>query len=303
MSDLLARIHADEVLVGDGALGTLLLARGLPAGAPPEIVNLERPETLVEIARLYLEAGADIVQTNTFGASPLKLAAYRLAERAAEVNCAAVEAARRAITAMAKAAPAGRRAYVAGSCGPSGRLLKPFGDTAPEELSESFRQQIRALADAGVDAISIETMTDLTEAVLAVRAAKEVVPALPVFAAMTFDETPRGFFTIMGVDIPRAATGLREAGADVVGSNCGNGIERMLAIARAFAAQRARPLIIQANAGLPRIEDGRAVYPETPEFMAARANELMAAGARVIGGCCGTTPEHIRALRRAVDAR
>jgi len=301
MSGLLERIRADGVLVADGAMGTLLIARGLPAGAPPESVNLERPEVLEEIAGLYLDAGADIVQTNTFGGSPLKLAAYGLADRAEDVNRAAVTAARRAVAAARAHAGGRRAAWVAGSCGPTGRLLEPYGDTRPDEMSESFTRQLRALVEAGVDAISVETMTDLTEAVLAVRAAKLVAPRIPVFAAMTFDATPRGFFTIMGVDVARAAAGLAAAGADVVGSNCGNGIETMVAIARAFATLGARPLIVQANAGLPRLEGDAAIYPETPEFMASHAAALIAAGARVIGGCCGTTPEHIRALRHAVD--
>jgi 5-methyltetrahydrofolate--homocysteine methyltransferase len=289
---LLSRVRAGEILVGDGAMGTQLFERGLAPGDCPESWNLSRPEVLEEIARSYLEAGSDIVETNTFGASPLKLARYALDARTEEINRAAVEAVRRAV---------GTRAVVAACLGPSGRMLKPYGDADPGEVSASYERQIAALAGAGVAAFCIETMTDLKEAALAVRAAKSVAPGLPVMATMTFDPTPRGFFTIMGADVASAARGLEEAGADVVGSNCGNGIENMIAIAREFRRHTDLPLLIQSNAGLPEREGDRVVYRETPSFMAGRALELVALGVSIIGGCCGTTPGHIRALRAAVD--
>jgi 5-methyltetrahydrofolate--homocysteine methyltransferase len=159
------------------------------------------------------------------------------------------------------------------------------------------------LAQAGVDLFCIETMTDLTEATLAVRAAKSVAPAIPVLATMTFDRTRRGFYTIMGASIPDAARELAAAGADVIGSNCGNGIEAMIEIAREFHAATNLPLIVQSNAGLPQIVNGETVYPETPEFMAGKARELIAAGVAILGGCCGTTPAHIAAFRRVVTDR
>jgi 5-methyltetrahydrofolate--homocysteine methyltransferase len=160
---------------------------------------------------------------------------------------------------------------------------------------------VAALAAAGVDAVCVETMTDVHEAVLAVRAAKAAAPGLPVLATMTFDRTPRGWFTIMGTDVPTAARELAAAGADVIGSNCGNGAANMVEIGRAFAACTDRPLLLQPNAGLPEIVDGRTVYGETPEFFAARAEEMLAAGVAIVGGCCGSTPEHVRALRGVVD--
>jgi 5-methyltetrahydrofolate--homocysteine methyltransferase len=160
---------------------------------------------------------------------------------------------------------------------------------------------MNALTGAGVDCIVVETMTDLLEAQLAVRAAREVAPATPVLATMTFDPTPRGYFTIMGVSVAAATAGLTAAGADAVGSNCGNGIEHMVAIAREFRRHTQGPLVIQANAGLPRIVGGQTVYDETPEFMADRARELLALGVSIIGGCCGTTPAHVAALRSMVD--
>ena len=292
MRPLRERLAAGDALVGDGAMGTMLFERGLPPGEPPETVTLARPAVLEEIARLYLEAGADLLETNTFGASPLKLALHGLEAETEAVNREAVRAVRRV---------AEGRAYVVASCGPSGRLLEPYGDVAEAAMLASFRRQMDALAGAGVDAVCVETMTDLREAALAVRAAKDADPALPVLATMTFDPTPRGYFTIMGVSIAAAAAGLAEAGADAVGSNCGNGIAHMVAIAREFRALSRLPLVIQANAGLPKSVAGHAVYDETPAFLAENARELLDYGVSVIGGCCGTTPEHIRALRAMVD--
>ncbi len=292
MTGLVERIEAGEVLVADGATGTMLQQKGLAPGQCPESFNLTCPEVLEQVAAQYRQAGADIVQTNTFGGSPLKLAAYRLADQTEQVNQAAVRAVRGAV---------GDSAFVSGSCGPCGRMLKPYGDADPDEVYESFRRQMTALIEAGVDAVCVETMIDPAEASLAVKAAKDVSPALPVMATMTFEATPKGFFTIMGTSVERAAAELRRAGADVVGSNCGNGIENMVEIARAFRASSGRPVIIQSNAGLPKLEGDRPVYSETPAFMADRARELVALGVSIIGGCCGTTPEHIRALRRMVD--
>ena len=293
MRSLLERLAAGETLVSDGAVGTLLMARGLKPGECPESVNLSRPEILEEIARSYAEAGAEIVHTNTFGGSPLKLSAHGLADRAEHINRTAVLAVRRAV---------GDRAYVSASCGPSGRMLKPHGDVRPDELYDSFRQQMAYLVNAGVDCVCVETMVDLSEATLAVKAAKDVSPDTPVTAAMTFDATPNGFFTIMGVDIPSAVAGLQDAGADVVGSNCGNGFLNMIEIARAFRKATDLPLIIQSNAGLPSTTNGVLTYDETPAFMADKASELLAIGTSIIGGCCGTTPEHIKAIRETVDS-
>jgi len=293
MKPLPERLADGEVLVADGAMGTMLLARGLESGACPESISLDRPEILQEIARLYLEVGADIIQTNTFGGCPLKLAMYGLDDQAEEINRAAVRAVRNAVN---------DRALVSGSCGPSGAMLKPYGDTELEEMYGAFRRQMEALIGAGVDIICIETMTAAEEAALAIQAAKDVKGNIPVMATMTFDATPRGYYTIMGVTVEQAAAELISAGADVIGSNCGNGIEPMIEIARLFRACTDRPLLIQPNAGLPETKDGELVYGESPEFMAEKARELIAAGVSIIGGCCGTTPEHIRVLRATVDS-
>ena len=295
MRSILERVNNGEVLVADGAMGTMLQKHAADfAGPCPEAINLTQPDILEEIARGYLEAGADIVQTNTFGASPLKLAAHGLDVQADEINRRAVEAVRKAV---------GEKAYVSGSCGPCGRLLRPLGDAEPEEVRDSFARQMTALVGAGVDVICVETMTDLAEAVLAVEAAMEVGPELPVMATMTFDSTPRGFFTIMGVSVERAAGGLRDAGADIVGSNCGNGIVNMIEVAKLFRKCTELPIIIQSNAGLPEMKGEELVYSETPEFMAEKARTLVEIGVSIIGGCCGTTPKHIRALRTMIESR
>lgn len=291
MTNLLERLAAGEVLIGDGAWGTLLMTRGLRPGEAPEALNLSHPETLEEIARLYLEAGADLVTTNSFGGSPARLRRYGLEARTEEINRAAVEAVRRAV---------GGLACVSASVGPSGHVLKPYGDGDPAEIGAGFERQIRALAAAGADLVCIETMIDLAEAKLAVRAARAAAPALPVMATMTFERTRRGFFTVMGASVEQAARDLGEAGADIVGSNCGNGSEVMVEIAREFRARTARPVAIQPNAGLPEPRGGETVYPETPAFMAEQAKALVRAGVGIVGGCCGTTPEHVRALREVV---
>lgn len=291
MKPVLERIAHGEILIADGAMGTMLMAQGLQPGEPPESLNLSKPAVLESIAKAYLDAGADIIQTNTFGGSPLKLALHGLDEKTEEINRIAVQAVRRAVN---------HNAYISGSCGPSGKLLEPYGDTDTSTMRENFERQIAALAEAGVDIICVETMTDLTEASIAVKAAKAVHPEMTVMATMTFDPTPRGFFTVMGIDVKQAAQGLEAAGADIIGSNCGNGIENMIKIAQEFRSASRLPLIIQSNAGIPKIDGTETIYPETPEFMAEKSKELASTGVSIIGGCCGTTPEHIRRIHEAV---
>ncbi len=292
MQNILDRINSGNILTADGAMGSLLFQRGLQPGQCPEALNMTNPEILEEIAKLYFEAGAEIVQTNTFGGSPVKLAEYNLEQKAAEINKKAVDCVRKVV---------GDKAFVSGSCGPSGKILLPFGDTEPETLAESFAVQMAALFDAGADIICVETMTDINEAVIAVQTAKEISQQIPVMATMTFNKTPNGFFTAMGNGIPEIAALLQNAGADIIGSNCGYGIENMVLIAREFAIVTNLPLIIQANAGLPELVSGEMIYPETPSFFADRVKDLIESGVSIIGGCCGTTPEHIRAIRKAVD--
>jgi 5-methyltetrahydrofolate--homocysteine methyltransferase len=236
-----------------------------------------------------------------------------------------VEVVRRVIqTAQSKIQnPKSKIVYIVACAGPSGVILKPYGDTEPEVVAESFERQVRVLAEAGVDAINFETMMDLAELVIAVRAAKSVAPSLPVIASATYEPHrarhspasasdprrspltphPLSFVTIMGNTIPHVVRALEEAGADIIASNCGNGIEQMIAIARELRAHTKLPISIRPNAGLPVITGDKTTYPETPEFMASKLPELLDAGASIIGGCCGTTPEHIRAFRRVLDTR
>jgi len=293
MENILERLGRGYVLVGDGALGTLLMQQGLSQGEPPETYNLTKPQILEEIAFLYLNAGSEIITTNTFGASSLRLQQFSLEKDTEAINRSAVEAVRRAV---------GKKAYVSASVGPTARMIKPHGDTEPEEILSSFQRQIGVLLAACVDMICIETMTDVAEAMLAIQAARSIDSKIPIMATMTFGKRPQGYFTLMGTSIGSAAAALEEAGANIVGSNCGDGMESMVAIAREFRRHSHLPIAIQSNAGLPLATDTGLVYPETPDFVASKAVELLDLGVQIIGGCCGTGPEHIRAIRKAVDA-
>jgi 5-methyltetrahydrofolate--homocysteine methyltransferase len=289
--NILERLSRGETVIGDGAIGTQLIDRGLKLGECPELFNLDQPELLAEIAASYIEAGSEMVTTNSFGGSPIKLRSYSLEAETERINGAAVD--------LLRDVAAGR-AWIAASVGPTGAILKPYGDAEEETLLDCFERQIGALS--GADLILVETMIDLREAVLAVRAARSAAPGKPVLATMTFDSTPRGFFSVMGSSIEQAAAGLEEAGADAIGTNCGNGIEKMVEIARELADHSSLPLVVQSNAGLPESREGRVVYPESPEFMAERARALVELGVALIGGCCGTGPEHIGALRGLLAA-
>jgi 5-methyltetrahydrofolate--homocysteine methyltransferase len=289
LEPLLVRLRRGG-LVADGAWGSVLLARGLPPGHPPEAWTLDRPHTIKALAREYLDAGAELVTTNTFGGSPSRLRLHHLDDRLDEVNRRGVEIVRGAVAG---------RAYVSASIGPSGLLLKPFGEADPGAIEEGFRRQASVLASAGADAICIETMTDLIEASCAIRAARAAAPGVPIVATMSFDLTPRGPHTIMGVSVAQAARGLADAGADIVGANCGTGVDAMIEVARAFQASTSLPIAIRPNAGLPERQGERLVYRETPERFAAAAVALLAGGIAIVGGCCGTTPAHIRALVNA----
>jgi 5-methyltetrahydrofolate--homocysteine methyltransferase len=293
MDNILKRLQRGDVVVGDGALGTLLMQRGLKQGEPPEVYNLTRPYMLEEIASMYLEAGAEIVTTNTFGASPLRLKHFSLDKEMEEINRSAVEIVRRAVR---------DRAYVSASIGPSARILKPHGDADLEEVFSSFQSQTRALLAAGPDIICIETMADPIEASLAIKAVRSLNGIIPIMATMTFNKTPKGFFTYLGASVKDAAAALETAGANIIGSNCGDGAENMIGIAREFRQFSRAPIAIQGNAGLPIESETGLEYTEKPDFVAAKAIEMLKLGVQIVGGCCGTGPDHIRAIRQAVDA-
>ncbi len=265
----------------------MLQSKGLKPGECPELWNITHRAEVKEIAEAYLGAGSDIISTNSFGGSRLKLSQYGLGERCAEINHAAAAIYREA---------AGTSRHVAGSIGPTGKMLL-MGDVTETELLEAFTEQAIALEQGGADIIIIETMSAADEASLAVRAARAAT-ACTVIITMTFSIDPNGnYHTMMGVSPEEMVILMKEAGAHVIGSNCGNGIRDMIAIAKAVrAADDKIPVIIQPNAGLPELIEGRTVFRESPEMMASFIPDLIKAGVSIIGGCCGTTPAHIEAF-------
>jgi methionine synthase I (cobalamin-dependent) len=289
MHATLEKLLAAGPVATDGAWGTQLQQRGLPLGACPDAWNLTHPELVEQVARAYVEAGSQVILTNTFGANRFILARHGLAERVAEVNQAGVAISRRA---------AAGRAMVLASMGPSGVMLLA-GQHSGEELTAAFAQQAQAIARAGADGIVVETMSDPAEAVLAVTAARAT--GLPIVASMTFDSGAQRDRTMMGATPEEAAGKLLAAGADCLGANCGQGIAGFVEICRRLHAVGGRPVWIKANAGLPEMREGRAFYPQTAEEFAAFVPALVQAGAGLIGGCCGTTPEFIAAVRRALQ--
>ncbi len=294
MKSLLEALRRGRPLVSDGAWGTFLYQRGLQPGECPELWNVTHRADVAAIAESYIAAGADLILTNSFGGSPHKLAAFGLAERAAELNEAAAAISR---------AAAGADRLVLGSMGPTGVMLM-MGEVEPETLIEGFALQAAALKKGGVDGLCLETFSALDEACLAIRAVKAVT-GLEVACTFTFEKTPAGEFrTMMGVSPEEMVEAVKDAGADIIGTNCGNGFEQMIEIVRAIRRVDATtPVLVHANAGKPQYVDGMTVFPETPEMMVAHLDELLAAGANIVGGCCGTGPAHIRAIAERISHR
>lgn len=291
MKSLLDRIKDGEILISDGAMGTFLQDKGLKPGECPESWTVLHPDAVKSIAEAYIASGSDIVETNSFGGTSYKLKEFGLADKVEEYNIAAAKLAKEAM---------GKKGYVAASVGPTGQIVEDEGGFVTEQnLYNAFKEQIAALKDGGADAICIETMSSVAEAVQAIKAAKENTD-LPIICTFTFEMGARGFRTMMGVAPERAAEEAVAAGADVIGANCGNGIAGMIEITKQMrAVMPDTPILIHANAGMPVFEDGKTVFKETPEDMASRVKELIAAGANIIGGCCGTTPDHIAAMAKA----
>ena len=291
---LLQRLQAGETLISDGATGTYLQRHGLEPGGCPEEFNASHPDVVRGMARAYFDAGSDMALTNSFGGSRFMQKKYGYGDRVAEFNRLAAE--------LAASQKPDANHYVLGSVGPTGEMMEPLPDGVSEsEMYDALAEQMSALAEGGADAILVETQMALEEAVCGVRAARENTD-LPVFATMVFDLGPRGFFTMMGVTPERAVSELRDAGADVVGANCGNGIDRMVDLARQMRAVDDGLMLIQSNAGIPDMKNGEIIYNESPEYMAERFKVMADMGITALGGCCGTGPEHIRALRAAVLA-
>jgi methionine synthase I (cobalamin-dependent) len=282
-------------ILADGAMGTMLFSAGLQFGDPPETWNLSHPDVVRRIHRSYLDAGSRILMTNTFGGNRLRLSLHNLDRRVTELNRTA------AILLRGEVDAAGGRALVAGDIGPSGSIMAPTGTLEYPEAVEVFAEQAAALVAGGVDLIWIETMSDLLEMRSAIEGVRTVAPALPLITTMTFDT--RGH-TMMGVSPEQAVAALTTWGADAVGGNCGNGPDELLeVIGRMRATNPGVPLVAKSNAGMPELVDLRAVYRTTPQTMAACAIEMRDAGARIVGGCCGTTPEHLAAMASLVGSR
>jgi 5-methyltetrahydrofolate--homocysteine methyltransferase len=284
----LERLKAGEVLVADGATGTNLQARGLAYGKAPEEWLFEQPDQIMQLHRDFIDAGANILLTCTFGGTPLRLEHVGLADKAAEVNQQAVALARQAI--------GGRNVLIAGSIGPTGQLLEPLGPLSEADSATAFAVQARALSEAGADLLVIETQFDMAEATSAIRGVRSV-STLPLVVSFSYDMGTR---TMMGLQAANVARDLTALGVDVVGVNCGKSLEENLENLKAARAATSLPIWMKPNAGLPRMTGvDQSIYDVTPEIMGAAAATWVAAGANICGGCCGTSPEHLRHIARA----
>jgi 5-methyltetrahydrofolate--homocysteine methyltransferase len=284
-------------LLGDGAMGTQLMLAGLEQGNCGEAWNLTHPERVLAIQRRYADAGSDCILTNTFGGSRIMLNRHGHASDVVAINRAGVQVSREAF--------GGRPGYVIGDIGPFGGLMEPYGDFTEQEVREAFREQARALVDAGADGIIIETQTSLEELQIGIEAAREAGAAC-IIGSMAYDVTLDGatFRTMMGIDPERAAAFMEEHGAHIVALNCGTGMDMTRArdaVVR-YRQVSCLPLMAQPNAGQPKLVEMKVVYDETPEQMVGGVVPLIEAGAAIVGACCGSTPEHIRAFRQAMDA-
>jgi 5-methyltetrahydrofolate--homocysteine methyltransferase len=291
MRDFIKLVN-ETIVLFDGGMGTQLQAVGLELGQAPERWNLDKPDLVEKVHQDYINTGAQVVTTNSFGASQLKLATIGLDNQTLQINQAAAAIARRAV---------GDDHFVAGSIGPTGALLM-MGDVDVKELEQGFITQARGLLLGGVDLFIIETMSDLEEALLALRAVKSISDK-PVIVSMTFEPGQHGYRTMMGIDIPTAVKELEEKGADVIGTNCGIGMDKAIEIVKEINELTTLPILAEPNAGLPRLEQDRTVYDELPAEMAQKLPELINSGARIVGGCCGTTPEHTRHFRAILKSR
>ena len=283
---------ASGTLVSDGAMGTMLQESGLDDGGAPELWNVEHPDRIEAVLEAYASAGANLITTNTFGGTAGRLAMHNLEDRLYELNKAGAEIAR-------KVADRHPGCFVMGDVGPSGELMEPMGTLTLDSAKEIFAAQIKALADGGVDAILIETMSDLAEVEAAVNAAKEVAPHLPIIATMSFDTNLR---TMMGVKPTLAVTYLASLGVRIIGANCGRGIDEMRLIAKELTDARPEGVFIitQSNSGLPKLVGDTFIYEGTPDEMAKYAIEMKAIGVNIVGSCCGSTPAHTAAIAAAV---
>lgn len=286
MKNILDVLARRRILLADGAWGTMLQEAGLVPGDCPEEWNLTNPDKIRNIASQYVEAGSQIILTNTFGGSSFKLSNYNLQDKVREINYTGVKLSRDVV---------GENAYVFSSVGPTGKFLEPLGEVSEDEMYEVFRQQIVAQEEGGADVILIETMSDLKEAKIAARAAIENT-RIPTAVTMTFEKGQAGFRTMMGVTIESAVRELDDLGVALIGTNCGNGIEQIVSIVEEMRGYTDKYIIAQPNAGMPTLVNGRTQFEQSPAEMASHVRQLIEAGANVIGGCCGTTPDHIKEI-------
>ncbi len=291
MNPLLEQLLREKPVVTDGAWGTQIQSLGLEAGACPDAWNLENPTLVEQVAASYVDAGSRIILTNTFGASRIMLERHGLSGKAAAINRAGAEISRKA---------ASNKAFVFGSIGPSGKLYFT-GEISEQELSEAFEEQAMGLAEGGAHGIVIETISELGEAKIALRAAQKT--GLPIVVSMVYDSGQEFDRTMMGTTPEEAARELKNAGADVIGANCGMGIEFALTVTKRLRAATDLPVWIKPNAGLPEVVHGKVIYNITPAQFAAHAAGVLAAGANFMGGCCGTSPSFIRELKKALPGK
>ena len=286
-------LRTGEPIVADGAMGTMLMANGLEFGDPPELWNVEHPEIIRRVQRGYLDAGAQVLLTNTFGGNRLRLELHGREDRVDQLNRTA------AVLARVEVDAADHPAIVAGDLGPTGQIMETIGGTlTPEIARDVFAQQAHALVAGGVDVLWVETMSDVAEAVAAIRGAKDAAPDKPVIATMSFDTRGR---TMMGVTPEQAAAALLEAGASAIGGNCGNGPEELVpVIEKMRAAFPDAVLVAKGNVGMPQLVGMAVEYETTPQTMAEFALRFRGAGATVVGACCGSTPPHLRAMADAI---
>ena len=292
MNAIRTLIADNPYILTEGAMGTMLFASGLTQGYSPEFWNVEQPEKVAAIHQAYLDAGAQILLTNTFGGTRFRLALHKAEERVEELNIAAVKLLQKV------AQTASRPVLVAGNIGPTGQVLLPYGEMSYDEAREAFAEQAAALIGAGVDLIWIETMADLEEVRAAIEGIRQISQGIPIMATMTFDTRGR---TMMGVTPEKAVTTMVSFGASAVGGNCGNGPDEILGvIEKMHATAPDAVLVAKSNAGVPTLVNGRPVYGASPADMADYAVKVYNAGARIIGACCGSTPDHVKAIAQAL---
>ena len=279
-----------RIVVLDGGMGSLLIDKGLPPGTPPEYWNVSNPKEVQDIHKSYYDAGSDVVFTNTFGGSMLKLMAHKHGSSIEEYN-------KKAVKLVREICP--EQSYVAGDIGPSGAFLPPVGTATEEDFYKNFLEQARYLSEAGVDLFIVETMVDIKEAEAAVKAIREI-STHPILASMTYKKTKRGYFTIMGNSVELCVRVLEEAGADIIGANCTLGSDEMVDLVPLLRKETNLPISVKPNAGQPHLIDGKTIYNATPQDFARDISAMIESGANVVGGCCGSTPEFIKEIAEKV---